>query len=64
MYTLTKLPEWGSAGVTDLKNANLLGKLIGKDFGGLLQTFPSDRQYTGGEQIAFKLKDSVELVRG
>lgn len=55
---------WGSASITDFKKANLLGKLIGKDCGGLRQPFPSDRQYIDGEQIEFKLKDSVELVRG
>lgn len=47
-----------------LKNANLLGKPVEKDFGGLLQTFPSTRWNMGGEQILFKvipLKDSVGL---
>lgn len=50
--------------VLQTKNANLLGKSIRKDFGGLLQTLPSNRWYTGGEQIVFKviqLKDSVGL---
>lgn len=55
---------WGSVGITDLKMLTYWKKPTGKDFGGLLQTLPSNRWYMDGEQIVFKiisLKDSVGL---